>query len=137
MISVTACEADPIVTYIVGRGLITYSDSPQDVLDAMRRIEVRNVRAAEFLKSCESDSYDIVYLDPMFEEAIEEAAAFAPLRSAGVHDLPDSELFREAVRVARKRVVLKAHFRSELFGRYGFTRIDRPNTKFHYGFIGK
>ncbi|MFC7364971.1 MULTISPECIES: class I SAM-dependent methyltransferase [Bhargavaea] len=134
---VTACEADPIVTYIVGRGLITYSDSPQDVLDAMRRIEVRNVRAAEFLKSCESDSYDIVYLDPMFEEAIEEAAAFAPLRSAGVHDLPDSELFREAVRVARKRVVLKAHFRSELFGRYGFTRIDRPNTKFHYGFIGK
>lgn len=132
---VTACEADPIVTYIVGHGLATYSDSEEEVLDAMRRIDVRNAHAADFLESCGADSYDIVYLDPMFEEAIEESAAFAPLRSAGVHGLTDDRLFREAVRVARRRVVLKAHFRSELFGRYGFTRIERTNTKFHYGFI--
>ncbi|WP_424237351.1 class I SAM-dependent methyltransferase [Bhargavaea ginsengi] len=132
---VTACEADPMVTYIVGHGLATYSDSPEEVLDAMRRIDVQNIRASDFLHNCDAKSYDIVYLDPMFEETIEEAAAFAPLRSAGVHDLPDERLFRDAVRVARRRVVLKAHFRSELFDRYGFTRIERPNTKFHYGFI--
>ena len=132
---VTACEADPIVTYIVGHGLATYTDSPEEVLEAMRRIDVRNAKAADFLESSETGSYDVVYLDPMFEEAIEEAAAFAPLRSAGVHDRPDDRLFTEAVRVARRRVVLKAHYRSELFDRYGFTRIDRPNTKFHYGYI--
>ena len=132
---VTACEADPIVSYIVGQGLATYSDSPDQVLAAMRRIDVRNIRAADFLKSCKTDSYDIVYLDPMFEEAIEEAAAFAPLRSAGVHDMPDDRFFREAARVARRRVVLKAHYRSELFHRHGFTRVERPNTKFHYGYI--
>ncbi|SEJ15841.1 Putative SAM-dependent methyltransferase [Bhargavaea ginsengi] len=133
---VTACEADPMVTYIVGHGLATYSDSPEEVLESMRRIDVRNTQASDFLQNCDSKSYDIVYLDPMFEETIEEAAAFAPLRSAGVHNLPDERLFRDAVRVARRRVVLKAHFRSELFDRYGFTRIERPNTKFHYGFIG-
>lgn len=132
---VTACEVDPMVSYIVGHGLATYSDSPEEVLDAMRRIDVRNKRADDFLESCDAASYDIVYLDPMFEETIEESAAFAPLRSAGLHDLPDDRLFREAVRVARRRVVLKAHFRSELFSRYGFTRIDRANTKFHYGYI--
>ncbi|MCW1929142.1 class I SAM-dependent methyltransferase [Bhargavaea beijingensis] len=132
---VTACEADPIVAYLVGHGLATYTDSPKEVLDAMRRIGVRNAQAADFLESCGADSYDIVYLDPMFEEAIEEAAAFAPLRSAGIHDRPDDRLFSEAVRVARRRIVLKAHFRSELFDRYSFTRIDRPNTKFHYGYL--
>ncbi|SIT80499.1 class I SAM-dependent methyltransferase [Edaphobacillus lindanitolerans] len=132
---VTGCEADPIVAYIVSRGLGTYTDSPPDVLEAMRRIRVCREESGEYLGRCPDNSHDIVYLDPMFEEAITESAAFAPLRSAGVHGLPGDELFREARRVARRRVVLKAHFKSGLFDRYGFSRIERPNTKFHYGVL--
>ncbi|WP_040228560.1 class I SAM-dependent methyltransferase [Bhargavaea cecembensis] len=132
---VTGCEADPVVAYIVSHGLETYTDSPQDVLEAMRRIDVRRVEAGEWIARCPDNSFDIVYLDPMFEEAIEESAAFAPLRSAGVHGIPDDRLFEEARRVARRRVVLKAHFKSALFDRHGFMRIERPNTKFHYGIL--
>jgi 16S rRNA (guanine1516-N2)-methyltransferase len=43
----------------------------------------------------------------------------------------------EALRVAKKRVVLKAHYRSPLFERYGFQRMTRPNIKFHYGVVEK
>ncbi|MET3574910.1 class I SAM-dependent methyltransferase [Bhargavaea ullalensis] len=132
---VTGCEADPVVAYIVSQGLEGYTDSEPEVLEAMRRIEVRSEEAGEYLAGCPDNSRDIVYLDPMFEEAIEESAAFAPLRSAGVHGLPGDRLFEEARRVARRRVVIKAHFKSALFDRYGFRQIERPNTKFHYGVL--
>lgn len=73
--------------------------------------------------------------DPMFEETIEESTNFIPLRNAGLHDSLSVEWIAEAKRVAKKRVVLKAHFKSPLFERYHFKQDIRLNAKFHYGII--
>jgi len=71
----------------------------------------------------------------MFEEIIEEANNFEALRLAGEHVTLTDEWVNEAKRVARKRVVLKAHFRSEWFAKYQFTQLTRTTAKFHYGVL--
>jgi hypothetical protein len=76
-------------------------------------------------------------MDPMFETSISESVNISPLRSLGVQDALTDEWVNEAKRVAKKRVVLKAHFKSPWFEQFNFEQIVRPNTKFHYGFIEK
>ena len=45
------------------------------------------------------------------------------------------ELLQETKRVARKKIIIKAHFRDDVFERYGFEHLIRKNQKFHYGVI--
>lgn len=134
---VVGCEANKNVAFIVEQGLKNYDYVTEklQLLSNMRKIEVINENAVDYLKKQKNDSFDVVYLDPMFEETIEESANFRPLRRAGVHDLVSEEWMKEAKRVAKHRVVLKAHFRSEIFEKFGFVRYERPNTKFHFGII--
>lgn len=132
---VVGCEANENVAFIVRNGLQTYDYEAEklQLLSNMRNIEVVAENAIDFLKKQKNNSFGVVYLDPMFEETIEESINFKPLRQAGVHDEVSDEWIREAKRVAKKRVVLKAHFRSPLFEKYQFDRQNRPNTKFHFG----
>ena len=89
----------------------------------------------ECLKNTETHSYDVVYMDPMFEEVIEESTNFQALREVGVHQGLTDEWVEEAKRVAKRRVVLKAHFRSPLFEQYHFKQLTRLTSKFHYGIL--
>jgi len=101
----------------------------------MRRIEVVQAEAIAYLKTLPDKAFDVVYMDPMFEEVIEEANNFQALRLAGDHVTLTDEWVYEAKRVAKKRVVLKAHFRSEWFAQYGFQQLTRVTAKFHYGVL--
>lgn len=134
---IVGCEANQNVAFIVRNGLSSYDYEVENLqlLSNMRNIEVVAENAVDFLKKQKSNSFDVVYLDPMFEETIEESLNFRPLRMAGVHDTVSDEWIAHAKRVAKKRVVIKAHFRSPLFGKYNFERQIRPNTKFHFGII--
>ena len=38
-----------------------------------------------------------------------------------------------AKRVARQKIIIKAHFRDTVFEELGFERQIRPNQKLHYG----
>lgn len=134
---VVGCEANKNVAFIVQQGLQSYDFIAEKLpqLSRMRNIEVVAENAIDYLKKQADNSFDVVYLDPMFEEVIEESKNFQPLRQAGLHDTVSDEWIEQAKRVARKRVVLKAHFRSPLFERFQFNRTVRPNTKFHFGVI--
>ncbi|GEK32977.1 class I SAM-dependent methyltransferase [Kurthia sibirica] len=134
---VVGCEANTNIAFIVQQGLKNYDFIAENLplLSAMRSIEVVAQNAIDYLKQQADDSFDVVYLDPMFEETIEESTSFQPLRYAGLHDEVSDDWIREAKRVAKQRVLLKAHYKSPLFKKYGFTRQDRPNTKFHFGII--
>lgn len=128
-------EADPDIAFITRQGLQQFPASFTELKLAMDRIEVVQQDSVDFLRTLESDSFDVIYLDPMFSTAIEESGNFAPLRHAGAAGGLTGEWVSEAVRVAASRVVLKGHYTDPAFEEYGFTRIRRPNTKFHFGYI--
>ncbi|MCH4827056.1 class I SAM-dependent methyltransferase [Planococcus halocryophilus] len=131
---VIGCESHPILAYVVQQGLKQYSEMPH-LIDAMKRIEVVSGDAVSFLEKLESDSIDVIYMDPMFTEEITEATNFTALKGLADQGQLTAQWVAEAKRVARKSVVLKAHFRSRDFEQFGFVRSVRPNTKFHYGAI--
>ncbi|KOS68388.1 hypothetical protein AEA09_07345 [Lysinibacillus contaminans] len=132
---VVGLEANPNVAFIVAQGTQTYDTTELPLTACMRQIEVVQSEAVAYLKALPDNAFDVVYMDPMFEEVIEEANNFEALRSAGAHVALTEEWVQEAKRVAKKRVVLKAHFRSEWFEKYGFTRLARVTSKFHYGVL--
>ncbi|CAM5180572.1 Putative SAM-dependent methyltransferase OS=Ureibacillus acetophenoni OX=614649 GN=SAMN05877842_103226 PE=4 SV=1 [Ureibacillus acetophenoni] len=134
---VTALEANRNVAFIVKQGMKNYDYSELPLTSCMREIEVINAEALDYLSKQQNGSIDVIYMDPMFEEIIEESNNFEPLRDAGNHDLLTREWVQEAIRVARKRVVLKAHYKSSYFDEFGFKREVRLTSKFHYGVIEK
>lgn len=78
---------------------------------------------------------DIVYFDPMFREPITDSASINPLRHYANGEPLDEESVREAVRVARKTVVLKEARYSGEFERLGFSLPERGKSKITYGVI--
>ena len=101
----------------------------------MRRVEIRQVHHYEALTQMADHSFDVVYFDPMFEESIMESDGIRTLTHFAVARPLTEEIIYEAKRVARKRVVLKDHFRSLRFEQFGFTVLKRKTSKFHYGYI--
>ncbi|MFF5994784.1 class I SAM-dependent methyltransferase [Lysinibacillus sp. KU-BSD001] len=132
---VVGLEANPNVAFIVKKGMQSYDTTELPLTACMRNIEVVCGEAVAYLKSLADNTFDVVYMDPMFEEVIEESNNFEALRGAGEHLSLSKEWVKEAIRVAKKRVVLKAHYKSKWFDEFGFRRDIRLTSKFHYGFI--
>lgn len=132
---VVGVEANPNVAFIVKNGMQVYDVSEMPLAACMRKIEVVLAQAVDYLRSLPNNSFDIVYMDPMFETTIEESDNFMPLRNAGEKTKISDEWIEEAKRVARRGVCLKAYFDSPLFFRYGFVREIRLSSKFHFGFL--
>ena len=70
----------------------------------------------------------------MFKVGIEESKNLDGIRLLANRQPLTEETLEEAKRVARHRVVVKAHFQDPIFEDLGLTHIKRPNTKFHYGY---
>ena len=132
---VVGIEANKNVAYIVREGMQTYDTTELPLTSCMRQIEVIHIDAVNYLSSLPANSFDVVYMDPMFEEVIEEANNFEALRNSGEHIALSHEWVQEAKRVARKLVVLKAHYQSPYFEQFGFKQLKRQTSKFHYGVL--
>jgi len=134
---VTGIEGQPSLTYIVKEGLQTWDSGLSEMNEAMQRIEVENFKALDFLRRQPDASFDIVYFDPMFEESIVESVGIKALGRFALYTDLDEETIREAIRVAKHRVVLKDHYQTSRFETYGFNEMRRKTAKFHFGFIEK
>lgn len=134
---VMGIEADPAVAFITGRGLQSFPSESEQLVQAMSRIDVIHSEAVEFLRGQADASWDVVYIDPMFHAPIVESTNFTPLRQAGLHSVLTQEWVEQAVRVCRRRVVVKDRFDSPVFDQFTMIRKIRPNTKFHFGYIEK
>lgn len=132
---VVALEDNQFIAFLVSRGMNTWEDGEDDIIQAMRRVEIKQVHHYEALTQMADNSFDVVYFDPMFEESIMESDGIRTLTHFAVARPLTEEIIHEAKRVARKRVVLKDHFRSLRFEQLGFTVLKRKTSKFHYGFI--
>ncbi|MDQ0228847.1 hypothetical protein J2S19_000097 [Metabacillus malikii] len=128
-------EANEVLAYIVRKGLKQWETGVLELDYAMKRIEVVHNDHFTFLQMCSDNTYDVVYFDPMFEEAIESSEGLNPLRGVASYNPLSIEIISEAKRVAKKRVVLKDHWKSERFEQLGFEVFKRKSAKFHYGVI--
>lgn len=130
---IVGLEANANIAFIVSRGMQAYDTTELPLTAVMRQIEVVQSEALAFLRTQPDNSFDVVYMDPMFEEVIEESNNFKALRDAGEHIALSAEWVREAKRVAKRRVVLKAHYESQWFELYNCVQERRQTAKFHYG----
>lgn len=135
--TVIGCEANPVLAFILEEAFHNGRTDYVEFQTLMDRIHIVSSDAVSYLKQLEDQSVDVIYMDPMFDTTVEASANISPLRSLGVQDALTLEWVEEALRVARRRIVLKASYRSPWFVQYNFHQIVRPNTKFHYGYIEK
>lgn len=132
---ITAVESSPSLAALLKEGLANYASAVSEINDAMRRVEVLNRNHLEVLRSLPDQSVDIVYFDPMFREPLMDSSAIRPLRWFANSEPLAGESIQEAVRVARKSVVLKEKRGSGEFARLGFTEQERAHSKISYGVI--
>lgn len=132
---VIAMEASQLLHLIVREGLQAYETGLPDIDEAMRAVQTMHGRHQELLPRMEDKSVDIVYFDPMFEKPITTSSSMIPLRSQAVSESLTRDAIVEAVRIARKRVVLKDHRDSGQFERLGFRLARVSSSAVAYGVI--
>lgn len=132
---VTALESSKLVHYIVSLGLQDFDSGLEKVNQAMKSIRTVWTDSLTFLKEQADKSIDVIYFDPMFSEEIKESQNLSGLSGLADRRCLTEEMVAEARRVARERIIVKAHFRDQVFEEFGFKRHVRPNQKFHYGEI--
>jgi len=134
---VIGIEGQKYLAFIVQKGLQTWDSSLESMNGAMERIEVVHSSSLDYLKNQPNESVDCVYFDPMFEESVLESDGIKALGQFAVYDDLTEELLQEANRVAKTRIILKDHYKSTRFEKYGFQVVKRKTSKFHFGVIDK
>ena len=71
----------------------------------------------------------------MFSHNIRESENLSGITPLADKNFRYKEFIKEASRVGKDKIIIKAHFRDNIFEKYNFTRIIRKNTKFHFGFL--
>ncbi|MET3644217.1 class I SAM-dependent methyltransferase [Streptococcus gallinaceus] len=132
---VTAIESQLIPYLVVSQGLQTHISGHAKLDAAMRSIQAIRADYQHFLSLQASDSFDVLYFDPMFSERIAASDNLAGLESVANPTRLTAAVLEEAKRVAREKIIIKAYFRDTVFEELGFERMVRPNQKFHYGVI--
>jgi 16S rRNA G966 N2-methylase RsmD len=121
---VTGIECSPILSLIVREGLAGYSRGvSQGLKKAMRRITVKCANYNDYLKNLPDRSVDIVYFDPMFRNPGKKSSAMEAMRPLTDKSPLSRDAIEEALRVARRRVVIKETSSSAEFARLGFDKI--------------
>lgn len=132
---VTALESSLPLFALLYEGMQSYVSGQVKVNEAMRRIQVMHSEHLDYLRAQPDRSVDIVYFDPMFRVPLTDSASISPLRQFANPAALSLESVAQAVRVARKSVLLKEKALSGEFERLGFTELLRSNSKTSYGVI--
>ncbi|HAM80456.1 class I SAM-dependent methyltransferase [Ornithinibacillus bavariensis] len=133
--AVTGLEGNDLLYLLAREGLKDFSTGNREIDTAMKRINVVNIDHLEYLRQTPDKSYDVVYFDPMFQEAIESSSGINSIREQALCTDISSEVITEAKRVATQCILMKDHYKSTRFKRLGFTQHRRKTSLFHYGTI--
>ncbi len=131
---VVGIEVVPVVAQLTIAGLAEYMDPSKAVTAAMRRIEAHEAGYQEFLPTCADGSFDVVYFDPIFDRPLTLSDAMAPLRAVADRSPLDPRTVTEALRVARRRVVIKQRKGTPLWETLKVDEvIAGPGSRIEYG----
>lgn len=111
---VIGLEASPYIAFITRQGIESYDGANARLKEALKRLSVLNRNSADYLRAAPDNSFDAVYFDPMFGYPLKRSAALNALRPLAVYDEVTPELIKEALRVAKDKVVMKQNARSAL-----------------------
>lgn len=135
---VVGLEVVPVVYEVVKHGMSTYQGGGRSVEEAVRRIKILNREYSKYLQELPAESFDVIYFDPMFRVPRKKSAAIMPLRILADPSPLSKKAVEEAVRVAKKRVVMKERRKNYEFARLGFNKVvGGKNSPVTYGIIEK
>jgi 16S rRNA (guanine1516-N2)-methyltransferase len=118
---VVGIESERLIALLVADGLRHWLSESEALRQAMRRVEVRVGHHLDVLKAQPDRSFDVVYFDPMFERTVPSSTGISGIREYANEAPLSEEAVCEALRVARRRVVLKEGKAGQLYQRFGFT----------------
>ncbi|MBE3588981.1 MAG: class I SAM-dependent methyltransferase [Thermoanaerobacteraceae bacterium] len=122
---VVGVESSPVLAALVEHGLAGYGGRGSEDLDRARtRVEVVCADHLEYLRSIPRNSFDVVYFDPMFRCPLRLSSAMEPVRGVANPQPLRREALQEALRVARRRVVVKETRESGEFARLGIRNVQ-------------
>ncbi|MDA8213015.1 MAG: class I SAM-dependent methyltransferase [Clostridia bacterium] len=120
---VVGLESQALLAALAEEGLHNYADGDRQLLEAMGRIKVVHTQAESYLTRLPDETFDVVYFDPMFRHTRKKSPAMDILRLLGNPTPLSGEVVREALRVARYRVVVKEGRGCRVFEELGISRI--------------
>ncbi|MEW6572107.1 MAG: class I SAM-dependent methyltransferase [Bacillota bacterium] len=122
---VVGVERVAAVAAVVEHGLRHYCVKANPRLEeALRRIEVVTADHLDYLRGAPVRSFDVVYFDPFFRTPLQGGDQIKPLRALGSRMPLSKEAVVKALRVARRRVVVKERRGSAEFVRLGFKTVS-------------
>jgi len=120
-------EASPIIALLTGWGLENeakaYHHRKSPLAPVAGRIRVHAGEALDYLHAQPDCRWDVIYFDPMFRASRVRSDAMNSMRPMACHKPFDAETLKEALRVCRRRVVLKERWFSPLFQTLGADRM--------------
>lgn len=135
---VVGLESSPLLAFIAEYGLQHHIGETEAITQAMRRIHIIQSDYFTYLSTLPTNSYDIVYFDPMFRTPIQSSSNLKPIRCLADQRPITEEAIREACRIARNRVILKEANRSNEFLRLGFEHfVGGKHSSVQFGIIDK
>lgn len=133
---VVGLECSGIISHLIKWGMKMYKTDMSWLQEAIQRIKVINIEHVNYLRGLPDNSFDIVYFDPMFRAPLLKSQAISPLRELASPQPLREEAIKEAIRVARRRVVIKERRGSPEFSRLNIPGVlGSPNSKIAYGII--
>lgn len=121
--SVTGLESSPVIELLVREGLAGLQDAEEmEMTLAAERITTVNAHHFDFLRQAPDNAYDTVYFDPMFRLGIKGSSAMNAMRPLADQTPLCGLVLQEALRVCRKRVVVKEKKGSAEFQRLGISK---------------
>jgi len=146
---VLALESSPLIFTLVTEGLenmknrvfplTTHSLKKQawnELSQAATYIKTIHTDHLEYLKSLPDSSLDVIYFDPMFRLPRTKSSAMQPIKTWSDPNPIKKETIDQALRVAKRRVVLKERKNSPEFSELGFqTILENKYSPIDFGII--
>ena len=105
--STVALEAAPEIALIAETGMKNFSDESDQIISAMRRIEIINVNSRQYLINSPGDQFDCIYFDPMFRRPKLASSGLNMLRPFAYHAEIEMQDIALALDKTKKYVVVK------------------------------
>lgn len=122
--AVTAWEANKLIYAVTQYGLANYEEKFPDLKTAMKKIYLHNKDYVNCLPKLPEKSFSVIYFDPMFDHSIKGSATMESLRCFAKKEPLTPELLNQALRAAKKRVVVKVRAGSRILQQLNCSEIQ-------------